>query len=133
MRFRPDVRGRRRLPLPRDRAWKIRDDHAGAGRIGQAVKGGDHGFVHRGEVVEVGDEDRHLDDVCKRHVGRFEKGRDVAEGLFGLRLDAFGKRSRGGIETELTGEEKEVSGTHALAVGADGGGGAVGGEDFVHS
>ena len=50
--------------------------------------------VDRGEVGEVGDEDRRLGDVVERRAAVAEHGRDVGEHLAGLGLDAVGAASR---------------------------------------
>ena len=84
-------------------------------------------FVHRGEVLQVFEEDSGFDDVDHVDACCGEDGLDVFEHTGGLLNDAAGDEVAGvGIECDLAGGEKRVADADGLRVGADGGGGVFG-------
>ena len=62
---------------------------AARGERGLELRGVD--LVHGGEVGDVGQVDRGLDDIGKGGAGSGQQGLDVGEGLLGLGLDALGQ------------------------------------------
>ena len=76
-------------------------------------------LVQRGEVVGVGVEDRCLDDVGHRRPGGIEDGREVAERLLGLCLDAVGGRAGRRVDARGAGAEHQAAGDDCLAVRAE--------------
>ena len=63
-------------------------ESAARGERGLELGGVD--LVHGGEVGDVGQVDRGLDDIGKGGAGSGQQGLDVGEGLLGLGLDALG-------------------------------------------
>ena len=90
-------------------------------------------LVDGGEVGDVGEQDRGLDDVVVPEPGLGQDGTHILEDLLGLGLDiALDNRTGGRVERHLAGDEDErtglLTGRDTLGVGADGGGGAGGGD-----
>lgn len=100
----------------------------GPGREGLAGEVAGVDLVDGGEVGDVGEQDRGLDDVVVPEPGLGQDGTHVLEDLLGLGLDvALDERTGGRVERHLPGDEDEragpLTGGDALGVGADGGGG----------
>ena len=100
----------------------------GPGREGLAGEVAGVDLVDGGEVGDVGEQDRSLDDVVVPEPGLGQDGAHVLEDLLGLGLDvALDERAGGRVERHLPGDEDEragpLTGGDALGVGADGGGG----------
>ena len=112
-------------PAPSGRAATPKAARAGRVFAGE-VAGVD--LVDGGEVGDVGEQDRGLDDVVVPEPGLGQDGAHVLEDLLGLGLDvALDERAGGRVERHLPGDEDERAGTltggDALGVRADGGGG----------
>ena len=89
-------------------------------------------LVHGGKVVDVSQEHSGLDDVVAGQVGLSQNGLDVLQGLFGLSLNAaLHQVAGGGINGQLAGQEDQAADADSLRVGADGGGGILGGNDVL--
>ena len=100
----------------------------GPGREGLAGEVAGVDLVDGGEVGDVGEQDRGLDDVVVAEAGLGQDGAHVLEDLLGLGLDvSLDERAGGRVERHLPGDEDEragpLTGGDALGVGADGGGG----------
>ena len=100
----------------------------GPGREGLTGEVAGVDLVDGGEVGDVGEQDRGLDDVVVPEPGLGQDGAHVLEDLLGLGLDvALDERAGGRVERHLAGDEDEraglLTGGDALGVGADGGGG----------
>ena len=88
--------------------------------------------IHRSEVAHIGEETRRLDDLIDGEARFGEDGVDVAEGLFGLRCDAFGELARRRIDPELARCEKHISDTDGLTIRADGSRCLSGSNNLLH-
>ena len=100
----------------------------GPGREGLTGEVAGVDLVDGGEVGDVGEQYRGLDDVVVPEPGLGQNGAYVLEDLLGLGLDvALDERAGGRVERHLPGDEDERAGLltagDALGVGADGGGG----------
>jgi len=100
----------------------------GPGREGLTGEVAGVDLVDGGEVGDVSEQDRGLDDVVVPEPGLGQDGTHVLEDLLGLGLDvALDERTGGRVERHLPGDEDEraglLTGGDALGVGADGGGG----------
>ena len=108
--------------------WQARDFNGGTRRQPDAfrrkifcVDG-----IHRGEIIEVFEEDGCLDDALEGASAGVENGFEVLEDLSGL-LDysAGDYLLRLRIERDLPSGEEQATHTYSLRVGADGGGSFV--------
>src|SRR4029079_18244540 len=76
--------------------------------------------VERREVVDIGEEAGCLHDVGEGAARGVEHGRQIPEGLGGLRLDTVGELTRRRIRAQLAGAEHEIVRGDRLAVRAAG-------------
>lgn len=101
----------------------------GAARGERGLELGGVDLVHGGEVGDVGQVDRGLDDIGKGSAGSGQQGLNVGEGLLGLGLDALGHLAGRGIDAQLAGQEHHVAGLDTGGIRADGCGCVIGRHD----
>ena len=87
--------------------------------------------VHPGELVEVAEVHRGLDDVAVAEADGLEEPADVVEHLAGLRLDAARDHLAARAVTDLAGEEDEAVGLDDLAEGERAGDESLAGVDAL--
>src|SRR5262245_9000039 len=83
-------------------------------------------LVHRLEILDVGEQERHLDDICIRASRCVQDGVDVCEETPGLRLQSFLQLAGLRMPAGLTRDEDEVPGANRLRVGPQGRRGGIG-------
>jgi hypothetical protein len=74
-------------------------------------------LIDLGEIINVGVEDRCLDQIGRRWPGRLEEGREVSGRLFGLGLDAVTDSTRSGSIPAIPGQNTNPPATIAWLYG----------------
>src|SRR5690606_4634303 len=88
--------------------------------------------VHFGEVAQIDQKDIQLHHVLEGTTGGFCHRFEILEHAHDVGFDiAFHHVHGGGVQRNLAGQINRVAHFDGLGVGADGGGGFVGGDDFA--
>src|SRR5262249_15398025 len=125
---------RNTVDLDRNVARKPRGLNGGTGRWRGTEEGRVHS-IHFCEVAHVSQKHRRLHDALRRAAGSFNNGNQVLQHAASLTLNGLvvDNTSRGGINRDLAGNEKQISRADRLRIRTDSGGCLRGRDDvFVH-